>query len=189
MKKTFLVQKSFAQKPTEAKASGAKSEEKRRKRKVELFPYGITYGPDELRPVMLFKDKDQKRVLPVWLNPLDAGIAVQENALHLENIKSPYHITWKILEPLGIFLKKCVFVEIKGHHQFVELYFDGHSQLKKIRCRADESVSFCLSAKCQFFCDEDFFEKCQVLDVEMSQMTQKVLENPGVLNKAHPYLN
>ncbi len=43
---------------------------------IEMFPFGVALGASQMRPVMIFKDKAEKRVLPVWLSPMDAGIAV-----------------------------------------------------------------------------------------------------------------
>lgn len=156
---------------------------------VEMFPYGVTISPDGSRPLMLFKDKQEKRVLPVWLSHLDAGIAIRENGMMSDLNESPYHITWKILDPLGIKLRKCFFMEIRGHHQFVELHFEGHPKLKTLECRADESVSFCMSRKAQFFCKPSFIDRCQVLESEMETVSDRVLHNPNILTKNHQYMN
>ena len=154
---------------------------------VEIFPYGVSFGADEARPIMIFKDKDEKKVLPVWMSPLNAGIALQQESNSYSSISSPYALMWDILKPLGIELSKCYFVEVKGHHQFVELHFTGHPKLQQLKARADESVSFCLSSKAQFFCRSDFFKKSRVLDAEM--IAAKKTIHPGVYNNKHPYLN
>lgn len=160
-----------------------------KKQQLEIFPYGITFSPDQSRPIMLFKNKDQSKVLPVWLSPLDAGITLHQNAVELGYSTSPYSLIWKILKPLGVHLEKCCFNDVKGHHQYVELHFSGHPQLKKIVSRADEAVSFCLSVKTQFFCGSDYFDKCRTIDAEMVSVVSDLKRHPQRFKNNHPYLN
>lgn len=136
---------------------------------------------------MLFKDKSQKMVLPVWLSQLDAGITIHQNAVQMGS--SPYELTWKILKPLGIYLKKCYFTELRGHQQYVDLHFEGHPKLKTISSRADEAVSFCLSVQTQFYCKPEFFEKCRIIETEIKEVNSILKKQPGITVNKHPYIN
>ena len=156
---------------------------------VEIFPYGITLSGEASRPIMIFKDENENRTLPVWLSPLDAGITIHQNSVELGYSSSPYSLTWKILKPLEIFLEKCVFTDVKGHHQYVTLHFKGHPKLDTMEARADEAVSFCLSNKTKFFCEADYFEKCRVVDAEMMSVGNKVKQHPQRFTNTHKYLN
>ena len=148
---------------------------------VEIFPYGITFSPDQSRPIMLFKDKDEVKVLPVWLSPLDAGITIQQNSVELGHCASPYSLTWKILKPLGIYLEKCIFKDVKGHHQFVELQFSGHPKLTTLTSRADEAISFCLSTQTKYYCETDYFDKCRVIDAQMASVGTDLKKTPTTI--------
>ncbi|MCB0357475.1 MAG: bifunctional nuclease family protein [Bdellovibrionales bacterium] len=159
------------------------------KKLIEIFPYGITFSPDQNRPIMLFKDESEQKVLPVWLSPLDAGITIHQNAVELGYSSSPYSLTWKILKPLGIFLRKCVFRDVKGHQQYVDLIFEGHPKLTTLKSRADEAVAFCLSNKTQFYCEPDYFDKCRVIDAEKNSVGIDQQKNPQRFRNNHPYLN
>ena len=137
---------------------------------IELFPYGITFDlkgfASPQRPVIFFKDKEEVQVLPVWLSPLDAGIALaQQEKQEVPN--RPYHLAWKILKSLGLKLDRCLFIEIKDHHLYVELHFSGVEELKKMTIRADEAISFCLSTETKFYCKSEFIDQCRVVDSGM----------------------
>lgn len=151
---------------------------------IEMFPYGLAMSPGSSRPVMIFKDESGQKVLPVWLSPLDAGIAVNQSGGGATDT-SPHHLTWKILEPLGVKLKKCFFTEVRGHHQFVKLHFSGNENLRRLESRADEAISFCLSTECKFYCRLEFIERCRILDVEMAMAVGKDSQDAN----PHPYLN
>lgn len=158
---------------------------------IEMFPFGIALGVGQPRPVMIFKDKLEKRVLPVWLSPMDAGISVaQGNSPYGSSSTqegSPHEISYKILEALGVRLEKCLFKRMFKHQQFVELHFvkQNPKAVHIIESKADDAISFCLKSGCKFFATVDYIEKSRVIEGEMylsgSMKSQDV--NP------HPYLN
>lgn len=156
---------------------------------VEIFPFGLSFGADLTRPLLIFKDDAKEKSLPVWLSPMDAGITLHQNTVEMGYSSSPYSLTWKILKPLDIFLERCCFTDIRGHHQYVTLYFKGHPKLKKIECRAEEAVSFCLSNKTQFFCETDYFEKSRLMETEMLSVVNDLKKKPFLAKHNQKYLN
>lgn len=137
---------------------------------LEIFPYGMSVSPDGSRPILIFKDKSEKQVLPVWLSPLDAGLAIQVSP-NSRMSHTPHELSYKILKDLGIKLKKCLFVEVKGQHQFVELHFEGSETLKKVKVRADDAMSYCLGIKPKFFCTLEHMKKCREIDIKIQENT------------------
>lgn len=162
---------------------------------IEVFPFGVAMGANHVRPVMIFKDKEEKRVLPVWLTPMDAGIAVTQGHTSYGQGRpgdgSPHEISFQLLAALGVRLQKCLFKRVKGHHQYVELHFVSDSAKKKtsplqiLESRADDAISFCLRAGCRFYATVDYMERSRVLESEIvaTGMAQGAEVNP------HPYLN
>lgn len=154
---------------------------------IELEPFGMTAGMDKQRPVMLFREKGGEATLPVWLSPLDAGIALTQHNVQAFAM-SPHDVTLKVLDQLGVHVESCRFVEVKGHQQYVELTFKGSRKLlKPMRFRADHAVSFCLQARVKFFCTKEYLETCREVDaaIEKLQMSLK----PSTRRNTHPYLN
>ncbi len=92
---------------------------------IELEAFGLTTGMDNSRPVMLFREKNGEATLPVWLSPLDAGIALTQHQQTQTFMLSPHDVTLNLLSKLGVKLDVCHFREVKGHHQYVELIFSA----------------------------------------------------------------
>lgn len=86
---------------------------------VELFPHGISVGSALGRPVLILKDKAGAEVMPVWMQPLDAGVALAE--LSHSAGSTPHNVTRRLLETLGWKIEMCTFTELVGHHQFVNI--------------------------------------------------------------------
>lgn len=156
---------------------------------IEVFPFGVTLAADEIRPIMVFRDATEKLTLPVWLSPLDAGISLSQE-FQSSIPATPHRLTNKMLGCLGLSLEECFFVEINGHSQIVELKFgsSGPIQMKNLRHRAEESISFCLFAKAKFFAPRWFIQKSRELKSDLQSVQQGLNLDPGVARNEHPYM-
>ncbi|OFZ11419.1 MAG: hypothetical protein A2Z20_04895 [Bdellovibrionales bacterium RBG_16_40_8] len=163
---------------------------------IEMFPFGVAMGVNNVRPVMIFKDKAGKRVLPVWLSHMDAGLAVvQANSIYVRGTRSegmPHEISFQILETLGIEIEKCLFKAVKGNHQYVDLHFKSKKEekklpkgLNKLEARADDAISFCMRSGCRFYATVDYIERSRVLEGEIVGMQVSRAEGAN----PHPYIN
>jgi len=164
-------------------------------KEIELFPHGISVSSNLGRPVLILKDKNAVDVLPVWLNPLDAGVALT----HLSQAgagNTPHSVTRQVLEMVEFKLESCCFVELVGHHQFVVLTFTSQNGPRTIRVRADEAMSFCLQGQSRFFSSKELMARCRNLDADLTQFEQNLAQGqvPGLLSemekgsKKHPYV-
>lgn len=154
---------------------------------IELEAFGLTTGMDGARPVMLFREKGGEATLPVWLSPLDAGIALTQHQPQTFML-SPHEVTVQVLKKLGVKPTRCHFREVKGNQQYVELFFDGTRKFKSMNFRADHAISFCLQAGVKFYCTRDFMEECRQVNAEMAQPIPGI--RPGELKRnRHQYMN
>jgi hypothetical protein len=173
---------------------------------LEVFPSGISVNSTVARPVLILKDKAQNEVLPVWMHPLDAGVALAE--MSEASGLTPHSVTRKLLALLEMKLEACTFVELIGHHQYILLAFkskvvkagDGVNSLTEsthtLKVRADEAMSFCLQAKARFFATKSYMQRCRNLQAELGSLEQN-LQNGAlpqlqaeieISSKKHPYM-
>jgi hypothetical protein len=155
---------------------------------IEVEPFGLTSGMDRARPVMLFREKGGETVLPVWLSPLDAGIALTQHDKQTY-ASSPHDVPVQALATLGVRAESCYFTEVKGHQQYVEIRFSGSRRLKVMRVRADHAVSFCLQARVKFFCTRGFIDQCRRVEAELGSLQQGLATRAGVRKDRQQYWN
>lgn len=154
---------------------------------IELEPFGVAGGVDRSRPVMLFREKGGEAVLPVWLAPVEAGIAITQGQAQPG---SPHDVGLRALNEIGVRPQECRFSEIVGNHQYVEISFSGSKKLKTLRARADQAISFCLQAKTKFLCTRDYMEAARVVDAAQLEMEQDHQQGrDSVLRGRTTYLN
>lgn len=160
---------------------------KSKDQEIELEPFGLTTGMDGARPVMLFREKGGEAVLPVWLSPLDAGIALSQHQPSAFML-SPHEVPIGALKELGVTVRTCYFREVKGNQQYVELKFAGSKKLTVMKARADHAVSFCMQARAKFYCTREYLEQCRQVNAEMDDSAR--LANRSDLKRSrHQYMN
>ncbi len=154
---------------------------------LELEPFGVTNGIDRSRPVILLREKGGEAVLPVWLSPLEAGIAMSQSPNQVN--PSPHEVSLEALKVLGVRLEECHFRELRGNQQYVDLKFAGSRRLRVLRMRADHVISFCLHAKARFFCTRGYLQKCRDVETDPAQWQVASGRQGGGKRAGNYYLN
>lgn len=155
---------------------------------VELFPYGLSLTNDASRPFIILKDKFGEMTLPVPINQLEAGVTLTQSAQAHEPVTT-HRFTERLLESLDIKLERCVFVEIKGIHQYARIYMKGHSQYQSLKFRADEIMSLCIHLKVPIYATKNFINRSKVMSAEIVTLAEDVkAQNPLGIVKTHAYL-
>lgn len=154
---------------------------------VRLRPYGLSVSTDFARPFLLLKDEEHKYTLPVAVNPLEAGVALSQ-ANKAVAPTTPHRFTELLLETLHMQIEKCVFVELKGHFQFVRLFMKNHPTQDSIKIRADEVMSLCLHLDIPIYASKEYIAKSRVMNAEMDGVSADIKAHPGIIQKNHPYI-
>lgn len=154
---------------------------------IRLFPYGMSLATDSERPFLLLKDETQELTLPVALNPLEAGVALTQSN-QAQNPATPHRFTTLLMESLSIVPKQCVFVQIKGAHQFVRIYIQGHPGANSIRLRADEAMSLCLHFGIPLYATRGFIQKSRLMTAEIEGLGRGLKGVPQIRQRNHVYI-
>ena len=153
---------------------------------VQLFAFGLNVSNDSHRPFLLLKDESQSLTLPVPLNPLEAGMTLTQASQG--TLAAPHRFTTLLMESLSIKARQCVFVQIKGAHQFVRIYLQGHPGTNSIKLRADEAMSLCLHANIPLYATKNFIQQSRVMIAELEELGRGTKALPGAKNRTHTYV-
>lgn len=154
---------------------------------IRLRAYGLSVSDDFARPFLLLKDEKHDYTLPVAVNPLEAGVALTQANKSVAPT-TPHKFTQLLMESLNVQIEKCVFVEIKGHFQYVRLFLKNHPTETSLKVRADEAMSLCLHLDIPLYASKEFMARSRVMNAEMDGMSQDLKAHPSLLQKSHPYI-
>ena len=154
---------------------------------IQLKPYGLSLSNDASRPFLILKDESGDAVLPVAINQLEAGVTLTQSS-HSAVPVTMHKFSEMLLLSLDIQLDRCVFVEIKGVHQFVRIYMSKHPLYQSMKFRADEVMSLCIHQKIPIFATKAYISKSKIMSAEIIEIAKDINENPGLFNRHHAYL-
>lgn len=154
---------------------------------IELKPYGLSVAPQLDRPFLLLKSDKNEHVLPVFLNPLEAGVTLTQSNRSVTPL-TPHRFARELLKTLEIQIVQMVFVQIKGAHQFVRVYMQGHPHLNSIKMRADEVMSLILEMNVPIFATAAHIQNAKILNAQLEAFSQDFIKKATVEQKNQPYI-
>ncbi len=153
---------------------------------IRLRPHGLSLNQDPARPILILRSDDGDHSLAVNLSPIETGVVIQQS--HAGSPTTPHRVAQKLLESLEIKIEKCVFVALKGHHQYVRLHLAGHPTHGSLKLKAEEAMSLCLHLEVPIYASKKFINKSRVMAAEIEGLSQGLLLNSNLLTKTHEYL-
>ena len=137
---------------------------------LELEPWGVSVGADEPRPSMLFRVIGSEQVVPIFISPGEAAVMLSRNQAQQS---SPHGAALISIDNLGYKASECRFIEMQGHHVFVEVTLAPVKKGKRkqvIKARADQALSFCLESGVKFLCQESLLRQMRDLKLDMDAL-------------------
>jgi bifunctional DNase/RNase len=122
---------------------------------------------------MIFKDKKELEVLPIWLGGLEASSIIQASQLNPRD-SSIHGASLKILDSFGIKVESVYFNEVSNNTQYAELSTALGDRKVKIRVKAQEALTLALLTPCIFQTNKDVVEKSRTLNFNYP------LQGPGL---------
>jgi bifunctional DNase/RNase len=148
---------------------------------IEMTIKGLMVDPITNMPIIILRDKDGQKVLPIWVGIFEANAI----ALQIENVATPRPMTHDLLKNIITDLKasvqKIVVSDLKENtfYALIHLVVNGHSVA--VDARPSDAIALALRAKAPIFVEETVIENARSLDMMSekadSDRLQKWLES------------
>lgn len=156
---------------------------------IEMTIKGLMIDPVTNMPIVILKDKEGDRVLPIWVGVFEANAI----ALQIENIATPRPMTHdllrNILSEIDADVQRIVVSELKENTFYAMIYLDRAGDLTAVDARPSDAIALALRTKAPIFVEDTVVESAKGLDLSKettdSERLQKWLEglNPDDLGK------
>ena len=156
---------------------------------IEMTIKGLMIDPVTNMPIVILKDKEGDRVLPIWVGVFEANAI----ALQIENIATPRPMTHdllrNILTEIDADVQRIVVSELKENTFYAMIYLDRAGDLTAVDARPSDAIALALRTKAPIFVEDTVVESAKGLDLSKettdSERLQKWLEglNPDDLGK------
>jgi bifunctional DNase/RNase len=156
---------------------------------IEMTIKGLMIDPITNMPIVILKDKEGDRVLPIWVGIFEANAI----ALQIENIATPRPMTHdllrNVLNDLEASVQKIVVSELRDNTFYAMIYINRNEGILAVDSRPSDAIALALRTKSPIFVEESVVESAKGMDLTKdatdSERLQKWLEslNPEDLGK------
>jgi bifunctional DNase/RNase len=156
---------------------------------IEMTIKGLMIDPITNMPIVILKDKDGERVLPIWVGVFEANAI----ALQIENIATPRPMTHdlikNILSEIEADVQRIVVSDLRDNTFYAMIYLDREGETIAVDARPSDAIALALRTRSPIFVEDSVVESAKGLDLTKettdSERLQKWLEglNPDDLGK------
>ena len=148
---------------------------------VEMKVRGLALDPLSNMPIIILRDEEDKRSLPIWVGIFEANAI----ALELEKIATPRPMTHdlmkNILEALDAHVSKIVVNDLKENTFFAVIHLRvGESEIT-VDSRPSDAIALALRVAAPIFVDEEVVRKAK--SAEVTKETEVKTDDPERLRE------
>jgi hypothetical protein len=156
---------------------------------IEMTIKGLMVDPITNMPIIILRDKDGQKVLPIWVGIFEANAI----ALQIENISTPRPMTHDLLRnvihDLKAAVQKVVVCDLRDNTFYALIYLTVDGDTLAVDARPSDAIALALRARAPIFVEETVIDNARSIDFSPekadSERLQKWLEglDPEELGK------
>ncbi len=143
---------------------------------IEMSIKGLMIDPVTNMPIVILRDADNQRALPIWVGPVEANAI----ALQIENVAPQRPMTHDLLRAvlteLGATLRRVIIADLREgtFYAYLEVVRGGETQF--IDARPSDAIALALRAKAPVFVDTRVLQQAQPIDASPDQADRERLQ-------------
>jgi len=122
-------------------------------------------------PVVILREQDGERVLPIWIGPGEASAIAMQLADWSFSRPLTHDLLVSVLGGLGGTLERVIITGVVGNTYFAELIIQRNGGVISVDARPSDSIAVALRMKAKIFAEEALLEKATVEIAEEESVT------------------
>jgi len=131
---------------------------------IEMVIKGLMVDPITSMPIVILRDREGDRVLPIWVGVFEANAI----ALQIENISTPRPMTHdlltNVLRDLGARVQRIVISDLKDNTFYALIYVEYGGEVVAIDARPSDAIALALRAQAPIFVEEYVIDHAKTVD-------------------------
>ena len=121
---------------------------------IEVVVHNLGVDPTSNSPVVILREKDGHRFLPIWIGPAEANAI----AMKLQDQQAPRPMTHDLLtqvvKGLGGTLRRVFSKSVKENTYYAEMVIDRDDHVFQVDARPSDSIAIALRFEAPIFTDD-----------------------------------
>jgi bifunctional DNase/RNase len=139
---------------------------------VLMKVFGLTIDPLTNSPIMILKDLEGDKTVPIWIGLLEATAIASE----LENIKFSRPMTHdlmkNLMDHLGVKLAKVEICDLRDNTFFALMYMILQGKEFSVDARPSDAIALALRAEAPIYVEEEVIQKSKDIDLGAKEEIQ-----------------
>ncbi len=131
---------------------------------IEMTLKGLMVDPITNMPIVILRDQDGERVLPIWVGVFEANAI----ALQIENVSTPRPMTHDLLrnmiQDLAGRVDKVVVCDLKESTFYAMIYLTVRGETVAVDARPSDAIALALRTRAPIFVEETVLENAKSVD-------------------------
>ena len=131
---------------------------------IEMSIKGLMVDPITNTPIVILRDKDGQRVLPIWVGIFEANAI----ALQIENVTTPRPMTHDLLRnvihDLNASVQKIVVCDLQDNTFYALIYLALNGDTLTIDARPSDAIALALRTRAPIFVEESVIDNAKPFD-------------------------
>ncbi|MFH1070575.1 MAG: bifunctional nuclease family protein [Candidatus Glassbacteria bacterium] len=154
---------------------------------IELTISGLGIDSSNNSPVVLLKEKNGERVLPIWIGPSEASAI----AMEISGVKFKRPLTHDLfkqaLVDLGVQLESVYISELRDNTYYARIYLNQDGKRLELDARPSDSIALALRMKAPIHTSEELLDSAS--KIMPKTVTQTEEYDPEVLRETLRKMN
>jgi bifunctional DNase/RNase len=131
---------------------------------IEMTIKGLMVDPITNMPIVILRDRDGQRVLPIWVGIFEANAI----ALQIENVPTPRPMTHdllrNIIQDLKGSVQKIVVCDLQENTFYAVIYLSLGGDTVAIDARPSDAIALALRARAPIFVEDTVIDHAKTVD-------------------------
>ena len=132
---------------------------------IRMKVFGLTIDPLTNSPIMILKDQEGDKTVPIWIGLLEATAIASE----LENVKFSRPMTHdlmkNLMDQMGVKLAKIEICDLRDNTFFAQLYLILQGKEFSMDARPSDAIALALRTQAPIYVDEQVIQKSKTVDL------------------------
>ena len=140
---------------------------------IEMKVAGLTIDPFTNAPIMILRDLEDKKTLPIWIGILEASAIASE----LEKLKFSRPMTHdlikNILEEVEVKVKRIEVTDLKDNVYYAIIHLERGQTSYQIDARPSDAIAIALRTGAPIFVEDSILERSKNIEVSSQEGEKK----------------
>ena len=131
---------------------------------IEMTIKGLMVDPITNTPIVILRDSDGQRVLPIWVGIFEANAI----ALQIENVATPRPMTHDLLrnviQDLKATVDRIVVCDVQDNTYYALIYVTRNGESMAIDARPSDAIALALRSRAPIFVEETVIDHAKTVD-------------------------